>query len=151
MSSGPRLRPEPVLRRAGAEDIDHLIRIRGAVRENRLRDPASVTRADYEWFVAGQRVWLAEVDGRVAGFSAGDPRDGTIWALFVDPAQERIGLGAMLLAKACGDLQADGHATLRLSADPGTKAARLYRRLGWEEVGLSGDGEIQFVLRRSAE
>lgn len=151
MTSGPESRPAPVIRRATAGDIDQLIRIRGAVQENRLRDPASVTRADYEWFIAGLRVWLAEVDGQVAGFSAGDLRDGTIWALFVDPRQEGAGLGAMLLTKACADLQADGHATLRLYTDPDTKAARLYRKLGWEEVGLSADGEMQFVLRRSAE
>jgi GNAT superfamily N-acetyltransferase len=151
VTSGPGSRLAPVIRRAAAGDIDQLIRIRGAVRENRLRDPASVTRADYEWFVARLRVWLAEVDGRVAGFSAGDPRDGTIWALFVDPAEEGMGLGAVLLGKACEDLSDEGHATLRLSTEPGTKAARLYGRLGWREAGLSADGEMQFVLKLAAE
>jgi ribosomal protein S18 acetylase RimI-like enzyme len=145
VTSGPGSRTAPVIRRATVSDIDQLIRIRGAVSENRLRDPASVTRADYEWFIAGVRVWLAEINGQVAGFSAGDPRDGTIWALFVDPAQEGAGFGALLLAKACEDLQADGHGTLRLYTDPGTKAARLYRKLGWQEAGLTPDGEMEFV------
>ena len=135
------------LRRALPQDIDQMIRIRGAVRENRLRDPASVSRADYDWFVAQERIWLADLDGQIAGFAAGDPRDGTIWALFVDPGQEGAGLGAALLAKVCEDLAADGHATLRLSTDPGTKAARLFARLGWEEQGLLADGEMEFLLR----
>ena len=135
------------VRRALPQDIDQMIRIRGAVRENRLRDPASVSRADYDWFVAQERIWLADLDGQIAGFAAGDPRDGTIWALFVDPGQEGAGLGAALLAKVCEDLAADGHATLRLSTDPGTKAARLYARLGWEEQGLLADGEMEFLLR----
>lgn len=133
-------------RRATAGDIDHLIRIRGAVRENRLRDPTSVTRADYDWFVSRQLVWLAEADGRIAGFSAGDPRDGTIWALFVDPRFEGRGLGAILLQRVCDDLKADGHAVLRLSTDPGTRAARLYGRLGWDAQGLLPDGEMAFRL-----
>ena len=135
------------LRRALPRDIDQLIRIRGAVRENRLRDPASVTRADYDWFVAERRIWLGDIDGQVAGFAAGDPRDGTIWALFVDPAQEGVGLGRQLLARVCDELRADGHTVLRLTTDPGTRAARLYRRLGWEEQGLLPDGELAFLLR----
>lgn len=133
-------------RRATAGDIDQLIRIRGAVRENRLRDPASVTRADYDWFVGQGRIWLGEIDGAVAGFAAGDPRDGSIWALFVDPRFEGAGLGAILLQRVCADLQADGHAVLRLSTDPGTRAARLYGRLGWEAQGLLPDGEMAFRL-----
>lgn len=128
-------------------DIDELTRIRGAVLENRLRDPASVTQADYDWFVSRGLVWLAEANGQIAGFSTGDPRDGTIWALFVDPGQEGAGLGRALLAKVCEDLAADGHATLRLTTDPGTKAARLYAQLGWEEQGLMADGEMAFLLR----
>ena len=135
------------LRRAGPQDVDALIRIRGAVRENRLRDPASVTRADYDWFGSRNLLWLADVDGHIAGFAAGDPRDGTIWALFVDPAQEGAGLGRALLARVCEDLRAEGHVVLRLTTDQGTRAARLYRRLGWEEEGLLPDGEMGFLLR----
>jgi ribosomal protein S18 acetylase RimI-like enzyme len=136
-----------MIRRAVVQDIDQLIRIRGAVQENRLRDPASVTRVDYEWFVARGRVWLAEDGLEVAGFSASDHRDGTIWALFVDPVREGMGLGRALLAKACADLEADGFSAARLSTDPGTKAARLYRKLGWQEQGLSVDGEMKFLLQ----
>lgn len=135
------------LQRARLQDIDQLIRIRGVVRENRLRDPASVTREDYHWFVSRGLVWLAEVDGRVAGFSAGDPRDGTIWALFVDPDFEGAGLGTRLLASVCEDMRAVGHTVLRLSTDPGTRAARLYAGLGWEAQGLLPDGEMGFLLR----
>ena len=135
------------MRQANPADIDRLIEIRGRVSENRLRDPTSVTRADYDWFVAKGLVWAAGPGGRVAGFSAGDTRDATIWALFVDPAFEGAGLGSALLARACQDLQAAGHGTARLFTDPMTKAARLYRWLGWREIGLTADGEIEFQLR----
>lgn len=135
-----------LIRQAETAEIDRLIWIRGAVRENRLSDPASVTRADYAWFVGKGLVWVAEVEGLVAGFSAGDPRDGTIWALFVDPAFEGSGLGARLLDRACADVKAGGFDTVTLSTDPGTKAARLYQRLGWRNEGQLSDGEVRFVL-----
>jgi GNAT superfamily N-acetyltransferase len=131
-------------RRATPDDIDRLIQIRGAVQQNRLSDPLSVTRADYERFVAGGRVWVVEVDGRVAGFSASDARDGSIWALFVDPGSQGAGLGRLLLDKACLDLKADGHLTARLTTNPGTIADRLYRRLGWADCGIGPDGEVRF-------
>lgn len=142
----PCTRLQPVMRRGLDRDIDSLICIRGAVRENRLRDPASVTRAEYDWFVAAGLVWLAEIGGQVAGFAAGDPRDGSIWALFVDPEFEGQGLGAQLLGRVCDDLRADGHKLLRLGTDPGTKAARLYARLGWQVNGVLPDGELEFLL-----
>ena len=135
-----------VIRQAVVAEIDCLIWIRAAVRENRLRDPASVTREDYGWFVGNGLVWVAEVEGQVVGFSAADPRDGTIWALFLDPASEGAGLGAQLLARACADLRAAGHAMARLGTDEDSKAARLYRRLGWQALGLSADGEMEFEL-----
>lgn len=131
-------------RRASPSDIPRLIDIRSTVRENRLSDPASVTPADYEWFVDQRRVWVAEHQGAVVGFSASDPRDGSIWALFLDPASQGLGLGAALLTRACEDLARDGHATARLTTDPGTRAERLYRRLGWQDCGLEADGERRF-------
>ena len=127
-----------LIRQAETRDLDRLIEIRAIVRENRLRDPLSVTRDDYLWFVGKRLIWVAEAGGEIAGFSAGDPRDGTIWALFVDPACEGAGLGAQLLAKACADLAAGGFRSARLFTDPETKAARLYRRLGWQALGLRG-------------
>jgi GNAT superfamily N-acetyltransferase len=133
-----------MIRQAGAGDIDRLIEIRASVTENRLSDPGSVTREDYDWFVSRGLVWVAAFEGRVAGFSAGDPRDGTIWALFLDPTCEGLGLGARLLDKACADLKAAGFGTVTLSTDPGTKAARLYGRLGWRELGLTADREMRF-------
>ncbi len=135
-----------LIRQAVARDLDRLITIRGSVRENRLLDAGSVTREDYLWFIGKGVVWLAEMNGRIAGFSAADPRDGTIWALFLDPACEGAGLGARLLARACDDLRAQGYRMARLFTDPETKAARLYRKLGWQACGLTDDGEMEFQL-----
>lgn len=135
-----------LIRRATPADIDRLIEIRGAVRENRLSDPGLVTRADYDRFVAQGRVWVAQGSRRIAGFSASDGQDGTIWALFVDPVEQGAGLGVALLERACSDLAHQGFTAVRLTTDPGTRADRFYRRNGWRDLGLGEDGEVRFEL-----
>lgn len=132
-------------RRATFQDIPRLMEIRFAVQENRLADPDSVTAADCAGVVERGLFWVVEDHGHVVGFSACDDRDGTIWALFIDPAHQGRGLGADLLALACRDLAAKGYATARLSTDPGTRADRFYRRHGWEPQGLNDDGELRFA------
>lgn len=136
-----------VFRRATLSDIDRLMEIRGAVRENRLSNPLSVTRADYDRFVGEGRVWVSEVGNTIVGFSASDEHDGSIWALFVDPAHQRAGIGPALLGKACLDLKNDGYKSVRLTTQGGTVAENLYRRLGWADVGISDSGEVKFELR----
>jgi ribosomal protein S18 acetylase RimI-like enzyme len=134
----------PTERRATSADIDRLMEIRAAVRENILSDPLSVTRADYDRFVDQARVWVIEDRDLIVGFSASDERDGTIWALFVDPTREGRGIGSALLDLACHDLRSDGYTRVRLGTDPGTRADRLYRRLGWAEMGRDDSGEVIF-------
>lgn len=96
------------VRRATVQDIPRLMEIRIAVQENRLTNPNSVTAADCEDFIQLGLFWVFEDRGRVVGFSAADDRDGTIWALFIDPPVQGRGLGAGLLALACNDLAAKG-------------------------------------------
>lgn len=133
-------------RRALAADIARIMEIRFAVKENRLSDPGSVTVADCERFVQKGRTWVCEEGDVIVGFSASDERDGTIWALFLDPAWQGRGFGPALLDRACADLRADGFRTARLTTDPGTRAERLYRKLGWEDHGIREDGEVRFSL-----
>ena len=86
-------------------------------------------------------------DGRIQGFSAGDPHDGSIWALFVDPANEGRGIGRALLALACDTVRFAGFDTATLNTEPGTRADRFYRLNGWVETGRSAKGEIVFQRR----
>jgi ribosomal protein S18 acetylase RimI-like enzyme len=133
-----------VERRATAADIDRLTEIRGSVQENRLMDPKSVTRGDYERFVFAGRVWVIDSEGQVAGFSASDTVDGSIWALFVDAKFEGCGLGSRLLGLACDDLRREGHAKASLTTGSNTKAARLYRARGWTEQWMINGEDIRF-------
>ena len=129
------------VRRARVENIPVLMRIRAAVRENRLSDPAKVPAEAYRAFIDGPGIWLCADGDSILGFSAADPADGTIWALFVDPAAEGLGIGADLLSRALNDLRRAGWDEARLSTGPGTRAERFYRRHGWNVAGQTEAGE----------
>lgn len=136
-----------MIRAATDADIPDLMRIRAAVRENRLNDPSRVPASAYREFLAVSRIWLFEDEGGIRGFAAADPRDGSIWALFTDPAAEGRGVGKALLPYALDDLKAAGWDRAHLSTAPGTRADSFYRRQGWEPAGLTEGGEQGFVRR----
>jgi ribosomal protein S18 acetylase RimI-like enzyme len=133
-----------LIRKATREDVPRLFEIRGAVRENRLGDPSRVTVALCEWFIENSAFWLWVEDGRVQGFSAADPRNGSIFGLFVDPAYEGRGIGQKLLPLACETLREAGYRSATLVTEPSTRAERFYRRDGWIEIGRENDGQIIF-------
>jgi GNAT superfamily N-acetyltransferase len=125
-------------------DIPDLMKLRGAVRENRHIGPERVRSEDIVDFLRDGEMWVWQEDDRILGFSAGDAEDGWIWALFVDPAHEGRGIGQALLAHACRSLIRAGFDQATLTTDPGTRAERFYRRAGWADTGRTREGEIIF-------
>lgn len=134
-----------MIRPATEADIPELMRVRAAVRENRLSDPARVPASAYQLFLAISHIWLFEEAGRVLGFTAADPRDGSIWALFIDPTAQGRGIGKDLLPLALADLRRAGWPEARLCTAPGTRADQFYRQQGWQPAGLSEGGEQGFT------
>jgi GNAT superfamily N-acetyltransferase len=142
-------RPSPTLRAATPADIPGMQRIRLAVRENRLGDPTRVTTADYARYVGDRGAsWVAERDGRLAGFGIADRRSQSLWALFVDPACEGLGIGRALLGRLTACLFDSGAGRINLSTEPGTRAERLYLAAGWTRVGTLPNGEAWLVRSR---
>jgi GNAT superfamily N-acetyltransferase len=135
-----------MIRKATRSDLPRILEIRHAVRENRLLNPASIASVGpiTEWIFGNSTFWVWDEDGIIHGFSAADPRDGTIFALFVHPSHERRGIGRALLPPACEILRASGHATATLTTEAGTRAERFYRIDGWNEIGRQDDGQIIF-------
>jgi GNAT superfamily N-acetyltransferase len=137
-----------MIRDAVAADIARIFEIRMAVAENRLSDPSRVTPADVQRCLDNGEMWVWQADGRIKGFSATDTRDGSVWALFIDPPYQGQGIGQALLARACDRLRDVGRKVMTLSTDPGTRADRFYRRNGWTALGLNAKGEVMFEKRR---
>lgn len=135
-------------RPAELADIPTLMAIRDGVRENRLVSTV-IGPADYEVALTTDgRAWLCEEGGRVVGFACGRPGRGDIWALFVRESHEGRGIGTALLAIVVDWMFAEGVDEIRLTTEPGTRAAALYRRRGWRETGATRTGELGFVLSR---
>lgn len=134
-----------MIRPASRSDLPRIFEIRDGVRENRLTDPSRVTEADAVWFIDNAALWVwEEADGSVTGFSGSDPRDGSIWALFVAPGHEGKGIGRALLDRSCDALREAGHQAAVLSTEPGTRAERHYRAAGWIVAGTNPRGELIF-------
>ena len=143
-----------MIRKATRAAWPRISEIRLAVQENRLSNPASIASVGIasvgpaaDWLFDNSTFWVWEEDGAIQGFSAGDPRDGSIFALFVHPSYERRGIGRALLPLACEDLRASGYATAKLTTASATRAERFYRMDGWVEMGRQGDGQIVFQKR----
>ena len=138
------------LRSADAADIPAMHRVRMSVRENRLTSTV-LTEADYaREITATGRGWVMEVNdgngGEIVGFAVGNLKDGSIWALFVDPAHEGRGYGRRLHNAVVTWLFDQGLTYLWLTTGPDTRAFRFYKRAGWELVGKLANGEVRMEL-----
>jgi GNAT superfamily N-acetyltransferase len=133
-----------LIRNATRADIPRIMEIRAAVRENRLRDPSRVSVDHVAWFVDNPGIFVWEEDGSIVGFSAADPRDGSIFALFVAQPYERRGIGRALFERACEVLLEARCSRIWLTTEPGTRAETFYRRAGWRVIGLA-DGNLVFA------
>ena len=132
-----------MLRKATLADVPAIKVVRSSVLENALTVSSKTVDSQYDWFVTHQGVSVWEERGDVIGFSAADPRNGNIWALFVAPGFEGRGIGSALLAEACACLRAAGLKRAWLTTDPETRAEQFYLVAGWKRSGQRG-GELLF-------
>jgi GNAT superfamily N-acetyltransferase len=132
-----------LIRNATRDDVARIMEIRAGVRENSLRDPSRVRIEDVYWFVDNPGIFVWEEGSKIVGFSAADPRNGNIFALFVDGNYERRGIGQALFERACKVLVDAGCARMWLTTWPGTRAERFYRDAGWRVTGMD-DGNLVF-------
>ncbi|MBJ7308999.1 GNAT family N-acetyltransferase [Rugamonas sp. CCM 8940] len=127
-------------------------KIRLAVRENILSNPARVTEQMYEDYLELLgRAWVAEVDGVVAGFCYANNTDSSIWALFIEQKYERRGLGKQLLNMALTWLFEQGHDVVRLSTGAETRADRFYASQGWTRERVDGNDAFYLRVRPEAQ
>ena len=90
-------------------------------------------------------VWLAELDGRPVAFAMVDLAEGEVFALFVLPSHENLGLGRQLMAVAEAALF-EHHDTLFLITDgrDQIRANGFYQRLGWAVVDTAEGDDVRY-------
>lgn len=109
-----------------------------------LHTPAEVLAWTRDVVLAQQRVWVAEIDGRVVGYAA--LCEGFLTNLYVEPGCQCRGVGAVLLARVKAAAP-DGFSLWTFQ--PNLAAIRFYERHGFRTVReTDGSGNEERVPDR---
>ena len=135
-----------VIRTMRRDDFDEVMRIRYAVRENRLVSMKIGPGLYTDQIERTGHGWVAEDQGRIVGFAIGNRDEADIWALFVDPEHDRRGHGRRLHDTMVEWMFAQGLPRITLGTGPGTRAEGFYIAAGWRFTHLRSDGEHAYEL-----
>ncbi len=134
-------------REATIEDVLQLQLIRHSVKENVLSNPALVPDEDVVDYISRRgKGWVCEMDEAVVGFAIADLHDHNIWALFIHPDYEKMGIGKHLHQLMLDWYFSQTSQPVWLGTSPGTRAEGFYKAAGWRQTGLHGKGEIKFEM-----
>ena len=137
------------IRAAELKDIPQIQVVRNLVKENQLSDPNLVPDKDVEDYMFRRgKGWVCEIDNEVVGFAIADLVDNNIWALFVHPGFEKLGIGKKLHDEMINWYFDQTDKTVWLGTAPKTRAESFYRKAGWKEIGVHGKGEIKFEMTK---
>jgi GNAT superfamily N-acetyltransferase len=117
------------------DQLAALYEIRYSVVENRLGNIV-VPRDEVVRRCGESGAWICLDNGRAVAFSIASmhPKP-MLWALFVRPSHEGLGIGQQLMARSMEWFRTRKAAVVTLSTDPGTRADRFIRsRAGSEAV-----------------
>ena len=86
-----------MIREANIDDIEQIQVVRNSVKENALSNPNLVSDEDcLEFITLRGKGWVCEINKQIVGFAIADLQEKNIWALFINPAFERKGIGQSL-------------------------------------------------------
>lgn len=105
--------------------------------------PTSFQLSDFEKDTEGERICVAEIDNRLAGFISIWMPDNFIHHLFVHPNFKKKGIGKALLN--AGIAQLNGPASLKCLKQ-NKNAVSFYQANGWEIESEGGDGADSYFL-----
>lgn len=136
-------------REARPEDITEIQKVRHSVKENVLSNPELVTDADCEDYLTRRgKGWVCVMDKVIVGFAIIDLQDENVWALFLKPEAEGLGIATELHRLMLDWYFSTGKKEVWLGTLPGTRAEKFYRKKGWREAGRHGEGELKFTMMK---
>ncbi len=142
------------IRPADSSDLPAMARIVASAYQKyieRIGKPPGPMLDDYAERVRTHTVWVAEVDGIIAGLVVLLPRANHLLLdnVAVDPACHGRGIGRALLAFAEREAIRRGYAELRLyTHERMTENLAMYPALGWQETGRGEQDGYQRVFFR---
>ncbi len=135
------------IRPACVSDVAAMFQVRASVGENKMTaqelaavgvTPAAIAEA----VRSAPCSWVAAVNDEVVGFAMVDLDSACLFALFVLPEHEGRGIGTELTRR-CEQALFQQHASAWLETAKDSRAARLYRHLGWSHEVDIGDGDVR--------
>ena len=136
-----------IFREAKVDDIKQIQIVRNSVKENTLSNPNLVTDEDcLEFITLRGKGWVCEINHTIVGFAIADLVENNIWALFINPAFEKKGIGRRLHKIMLDWYFSQTTIKVWLGTAFNTRAERFYRKAGWTEVGTYGPKEIKFEM-----
>ncbi len=146
---------QTLIRAATQDDVEILFTLRTSVVQNHLSveqmaDLGITPQVLADSIRQAPCVWIAEVNDQPAAFSMIDLAAGEVFAMFVSPAYENLGLGRQLMAVAEAALF-EHHETLFLITDgrDEIRANGFYQRLGWTVVGSVEGDDVRYEKSRA--
>ncbi|QBH97459.1 GNAT family N-acetyltransferase [Limnobaculum zhutongyuii] len=140
------------IRIALPDDVTEMFRVRLSVNDNKMTleelSAHGITHQSLPAMLINQgRGWVAEDQQQIVAFAMADATEASIFALFVEPDFEGLGIGRQLMIAAEQWLAEMGCAQIWLETDSNlnVRANGFYRYLGWIEDGLQADGQTKFI------
>jgi len=143
-----------IFREAAEKDIGGMFVVRTAVKENllshnQLRQIGITHESIAEMLKDSCKAWVADVDGKIVGFSMADKSNGRLYALYILPEWEGMGIGKQLLQEAEQWLWQHKLREIWLTTESRpTRALGFYKHLGWEYRKNSGTNDVVYVKSR---
>lgn len=143
----------PEIRPASFTDVDAMFKVRASVGENTMT-PAELSaigvtpEAIASAIKSAPCAWVATIANEVVGFAMVDLNSACLFALFVLPEHEGRGIGTRL-TQICERALFEHHPTAWLETANGSRAAQLYRHLGWGNEVDVGGGDIRLEKQRA--
>lgn len=124
-----------IFREAQISDIEQMMVVRLSVKENTLSNPALVTYEDMvDYLTIRGKGWVCETKNTIVGFSIGDLKDHSVWALFIQPTMEGKGIGKKLQALLLDWYFNKTEKNIWLETAANTRAEKFYKETGWKET-----------------
>lgn len=140
------------IRDATEDDIPAIFEVRTSVRENHLSvEQMAEMGVTFETIGEALRehpcIWVAAKEDQIVGFSMVDVENSCMFAAFVRPEHEGLGVGRQLVERAEAFLF-ERHPLIWLETDGSSRAAGFYERLGWKRTEELESGDVRLQKHR---